>query len=125
MAPGAGAQLPHARIRFVVQRVGALARPFQPLEVVRLRLAQQPRIEECLRGREHDIAVDVELIVLVGGVARAHRLVTAITGEIVDGALGQLGLHADAVHRLQPTVPGSVVFEVGEITQVVLHRRHF
>ena len=115
----AGAQLPQAGVRLVVDGEGALADPLQRLEVGEGRRPQQALVEEGLDVGEHDLAVDVVLDVLVGLVADPHRAHAAVAGQGVDDALGQGRLVADAVDRLDVAAAGGVD-DVAQVAEIVL-----
>src|SRR5207244_12385444 len=52
-------------------------------------------------NRVHQLAVDVELELLVGCVADAHRTRAAITLQVVEGLLGEVVPAVDTIHELQ------------------------
>ena len=81
----------------------------------------QGDIVEGLRRAEHDVAVDVVLVVLEGLVADAHGPHAAVAGEARHLALVEPALERDAVDRLQVAV-GRLADDVAEVAQVVLHR---
>ena len=54
--------------------------------------------------RVHQLAVDVELQVLAGGVADAHRPRAAVAVEVVELDLGELVTAVDAVHHVERAV---------------------
>ena len=62
-------------------------------------------------------APDVVLLLVVGAVADPHRAGVVVPGQVVEGALLQVPLAADAVHDLQVVrvVPADVVDEVEEV----------
>src|SRR5678815_3507150 len=109
MHSAARAQLPDPRVGLVVQRERALTQPFQAQEIVDARRMQQSAIEECLRGREDSVAVDVVLSVLVSLVADADRPHAAIAGQGVDEALDDFAFQADAIQGLQMALQGRSV----------------
>ena len=51
--------------------------------------------------RVHQLAVDVQLELPVGGVADPHRPRAAVAVQVVELLLGQVGPAVDAVHELQ------------------------
>ena len=52
-------QLPHARVRLVVQLKGALLGPLKAVEIIDPRRPDQTSVEEGLGRRENDVPIDV------------------------------------------------------------------
>ena len=111
---GAAAELPQAGIGYVVQGEGLLAEGFEAGEGVRITRVLQAPVEEQLRGRQHDAAVDIVLALHPGQIAASYRAHAAVAGQAGDLILVQLGFEADAVQRLQRTVGGGQVEDVAE-----------
>ena len=65
------------------------------------RIVRRDAVRARLVQRVDDLAVDVELELLGGGVADAHRPRALVAGQPVDLPLGQPPLARDAVHDLQ------------------------
>ena len=82
-------------------------------------------IEECLRRREHGVAVDVVLAVLVCLIADAHRTDAAKAGQGIDAAFPEVGLQSDAIHRLQMSARGRRMDYIEKIAQIAFHGRDF
>ena len=115
------AKLPDPRILGVEEPRRRLSDPFEDAEQVLIPPQVQPLVEERLRAGEDHGAVDIVLGLDVGLVTGAHRRVIAIALERIDLALGELGLHLDAEHRLQRTVQGRGD-DVEDIVEILLHR---
>ncbi len=88
--------------------VGLLERALEPIEQTldeplgaAGQVLAEADIEEDRRDRGDHLAVDVVLLLAPGVVARAHGLLAAVAGEVLEHRLVQLALAADGVHGLE------------------------
>jgi len=70
-----------ASVRETIERRRARAEAFQPVEQRRAAGLQQALVEERLRSREHDAAIDVVLLLTCRLVADTHRAHPAIAAQ--------------------------------------------
>ena len=121
MDPLGPAKLPDPRVLRVEEPRRRLADPFEDAEQALVPPQVEPLVEERLRAGEDHGAVDIVLGLDVGLVAGPHRPVIAIAPERIDLALGELGLHLDAEHRLQRAVQARGD-DVEDVVEILLHR---
>ena len=76
-------QLPHARVRLVVQLKGALPGPLKAVEIIDPRRPDQTSVEEGLGRRENDVPIDVMLEMLEGLIADRTGPMPRYPGKLV------------------------------------------